>query len=53
MKKFRVKVAVTTLEIYALEAEDEAEARDCWSDGDLIHTDDEALETEVLSVEEV
>jgi hypothetical protein len=51
MSRFHVKVAVRILEIYEIEAEDAAEARDCWSDGTLIHTSDEALETEVLSVE--
>jgi hypothetical protein len=53
MKTYRVKVAVRVLEIYEVRAEDEADASDNWSDGDLIHTSDEALETEVLSVEEV
>lgn len=53
MKRFHVSVAVRILEIYEIEAEDAAEARDCWSDGTLIHTSDEALETEVLSVETV
>jgi hypothetical protein len=53
MKRFHVKVAVRTLEIYDIKAEDADEARDCWGDGTLIHTDDEALETEILSVEEV
>jgi hypothetical protein len=52
MRRFHVKIAVQILEIYRIEAEDADQARDCWSDGDLIHTNDEALETEVLSVEE-
>ncbi|MGO9468047.1 MAG: hypothetical protein ACLQVF_28270 [Isosphaeraceae bacterium] len=51
MKRSHVNVAVRILEIYEVEAADEAEARDCWSDGKLIHTSDEALDSEVLSVE--
>jgi hypothetical protein len=53
MKKFHVKIAVRVLEIYEIEAENKADASEHWSDGSLIHTDDEALEAEVLSVEEV
>ena len=53
MKKYHVKVAAQILEIYEVEAEDAEIASDDWSFGDLIHTDDEALESTVLSVEEV
>ena len=53
MKKYRVKVAVQILEIYEIEAEDAETAADDWSFGALIHTDDEALESIVLSVQEV
>jgi hypothetical protein len=53
MKTYRVKVAVRILEIYQVEAEDEIDARDSWDTGDLIHNDDEVLETEILSVEEL
>ena len=53
MKKYHVKVAVQILEIYEVEAEDPEIAADDWSFGDLIHTNDEALESIVLSVEEV
>jgi hypothetical protein len=53
MKKIHVKVAVKILEIYAIEAETDADASELWCDGDLIHTNDEALEAEVLVVEEV
>lgn len=53
MKKFHVKVAVRVLEIYEIEAENQADASELWSDGVLIHTNDEALEAEVLSVGEV
>ena len=37
---------------YLVEADDEESARDSWSEGELIHTNDEALDTEVLSVKE-
>jgi len=53
MKTYHVKVAVQILEIYELEAEDAETASECWSDGDLIHTNDEALESIVLSVKDV
>jgi hypothetical protein len=53
MKKYRVKVAVQILEIYEVEAEDAETASDCWDYGKLIDADDEALESTVLSVEEV
>lgn len=49
MKKFHVSVAVRILEIYEVEAGD---AED-WSFGRLIHTNDEALYSEVLSVRTV
>jgi hypothetical protein len=52
MKKYHVKVAVQILEIYEVEAEDAEMAADDWSFGALIHTDDEALDSTVLSVEE-
>ena len=53
MKTYHVKVAVQILEIYEVEAEDADTAADDWSFGDLIDRDDEALESTVLSVEEV
>ena len=53
MKRFNVNVGVRILEIYQVEAEDAGEAADFWCDGRLIHTDAEALDSEVLSVEEV
>ncbi len=52
MKTYHVTVAVQILEIYAIAAEDAETASESWSDGDLIHTNDEALETTVLSVKE-
>jgi hypothetical protein len=52
MKKYEVTVAVRILEIYQVEANDRASAAEAWSDGELIHTDDEALEGEVLRVKE-
>ena len=52
MKKYRVSVAVQILEIYEIEADDSETASESWSDGDLIHTNDEALDTIVLSVKE-
>jgi hypothetical protein len=52
MKKYHVTVAVQILEIYEIEAEDAETASDDWSFGDLIHSDDEALESTVLSVKE-
>jgi len=52
MKKYHVKIAVQILEIYEVEAEDAETASECWADGDLIHTNDEALGSTVLSVKE-
>lgn len=52
MKTYHVKVAVQILEIYEIESEDAEMAWDDWSFGDLISTDDEALESIVLSVTE-
>jgi hypothetical protein len=52
MKKYHVKVAVQTLETYEVEAEDAEAASESWPDGDLIHTNDEALDSIVLSVKE-
>ena len=52
MKTYHVKVAVRILEIYKIRAEDKESAQDLWSDGELIHTNDEALDAEVLSVKE-
>jgi hypothetical protein len=52
MKTYYVKVAVRILEIYKVRAEDEELARDLWCDGALIDTNDEALDSEVLSVKE-
>ena len=53
MKRFYVEVAFKTLEIYAVTAEDSDEAEVIWGEGELISTDDEAFEAEVLSVREV
>jgi hypothetical protein len=53
MKKYHVKVAVQTLEIYEIEAENPQIAQEDWGCGKLIDADDEALESIVLSVEEV
>jgi hypothetical protein len=53
MKTYHVSVAVQILEIYEVEAEGAEAAADLWCDGDLIHTNDEALDTVVLSVKEV
>jgi hypothetical protein len=52
MKKYHVKVAVQTLEIYEIEAEDAQTAQEDWGCGKLIDADDEALESIVLSVKE-
>ncbi len=52
MRKYHVKVAVQTLEIYEIEAEDTETAAEAWGCGRLIDADDEALESTVLSVEE-
>jgi hypothetical protein len=52
MKKYHVKVAVQTLEIYEIEAEDAETAEQDWGCGKLIDSDEEALESIVLSVEE-
>jgi hypothetical protein len=53
MKRYRVTVVIRTLEIYEVEADSPEDAEDYWSDGDLIHADDESLETEVWSVRKV
>jgi hypothetical protein len=53
MKKYRVQIVFRTLEIYEVEAEDAATATDLWAEGRLIHRSDEALDSEVLSVQEV
>ena len=53
MKKYHVKVAVRILEIYEVEADDSETAAEDWGCGKLIDADDEALETEILSVKEV
>jgi hypothetical protein len=53
MKTYRVKVAIRILEIYEVEAENPDDAAANWEDGKLIHTSDEALETEILSTIEV
>ena len=42
MKTFHVKVAVQILEIYAVEADSADEASQLWSDGDIIHSNDES-----------
>lgn len=52
MKTYHVTVAVQILEIYEIEADDAETASDSWSDGNLIHTNDEALDSVVLSVKE-
>jgi hypothetical protein len=52
MKTYHVNVAVRILEVYQVEARDDEEASLNWNDGDLIHTSGEALDAEVLSVEE-
>ena len=52
MKKYHVSVAVQILEIYEVEAEDPESASESWAEGDLIHTNDEALDSIVLSVKE-
>ena len=53
MKKYHVQVAVQTLEIYEVEAEDAETAAQDWGCGRLIDADDEALDSTVLSVKEV
>lgn len=53
MTKYRVNIAVRSLEIYEVDADDAESAQAQWGDGELIHTDDEALDSEVLSVKEV
>jgi hypothetical protein len=50
MPKSKVEVAARTLEVYEVEADNEDEARENWSDGELLSHDDEALDIEVLSV---
>jgi hypothetical protein len=52
MKKYHVKVAVQILEIYEIEAENSETASEDWADGDLIHTNDDVLDSIVLSVKE-
>jgi len=52
MRKYHVTVAVRILEIYEIEAEDQKTVSESWAEGDLIHTNDEALDSNVLSVKE-
>ena len=52
MKYFRVTVIVKTLEVYRVKAKNENDAEENWADGTLLHTDDGALENEILSIEE-
>ena len=52
MRTYYVRVAVRIREIYKVEAEDPEAAAERWAEGDLIHTDDEALDSEVLSIKE-
>lgn len=53
MSRFHVTVAARMLETYEVEATDPVEASDRWFEGRFLFCDDEALETEVLSVKEV
>jgi len=53
MKTFEIRVAVRTLEIYQVEAENAEAAREAWCDGELVHASDEALNSEILSVKEM
>ena len=53
MKSFHVSVAIRVLEIYRVDAESQEEAADNWCWGELVHTSDEALDSEFLGVEEV
>ena len=53
MKTFRVKVAVRILEIYEVEAENADVAAVTWDEGKLLHTSDEALDSEILSTKEI
>jgi len=53
MKTYHVKVAVKVLEIWKVEAENADDAKENWTDGELIHTCDEAMDTEILSAREV
>lgn len=52
MKTYHVNVAVQILEIYEVEAEDAHTAAEWWAEGTLILTNDEALDSIVLSVKE-
>ena len=52
MKTYHVRVAVRVLEIWEVEAENAEDAMATWDDGKLIHTSDEALDTETLSAKE-
>ncbi len=53
MTTYHVKVAAKVLEIWEVEAENADDAKANWNNGELIHTCDEALETEMLSAQEV
>ena len=53
MKTFEIRVAVRTLEIYEVEAESEEAAREAWSDGELVHINNETLDSEIVSVKEM
>ena len=53
MKKYHVKVAAQILEIYEVQAPNAPSAAKAWTKGRLVYIDDEALDSTVLSVEEV
>lgn len=50
MPRYTVKVAVRILEFYEVNAASEQEASENWADGNLRHTSDEALDSQVLGV---
>ena len=53
MKRYHVTVIDKTLEVYRVDAANEAEAEENWADGTFIDSDDGALENEILTIEEI
>jgi len=52
MKTYRVKVISRILEFYEVEADSPEEAEELYAVGDYLGCDEEALDNEIVSVEE-
>jgi hypothetical protein len=53
MKTYRVKVIIRILEFYEVEADSPEEAEEDYTFGRFLGSDEEALDNEVVGVEEV